>query len=290
MPTLTSLCTIHWFFWVAIVRFLGALNGQSWTSRCAVSRLMKRQQNEKWNVEENFETISHTFELRPQRSAIYCPWQVFGSSHWVMQSISQRLWLVVENHFAYTMRNLLNNLKTAITSRLRLSRTCNCSRAHRANNDSSKGKDLVEELSEWDRITKEDSKKERRQKFRHYFQRNNVCMVSNVLFLMFRHAQVTVWFLSCICGTLLSNCFSILAHHTASHRGGYPIKRLGRGREARVRLLPRKVTDTKISIPHGRELLCHLFRILSTWWLCCLVYQCGLRTCLSSKLHCQVLW
>lgn len=32
--------------------------------------------------------------------------------------------------------------------------------------------------SEMDRITKEDSKKERRLKFKSYFERNNVCMVS----------------------------------------------------------------------------------------------------------------
>lgn len=79
------------------------------------------------------------------------------------------------------MRNLLNNLKTKITSRRRrTTAACDGDTASKDVIDDGKVEDLVEELSELDRITKRDSKRERRQKFRRYFERNNVCMVSAI--------------------------------------------------------------------------------------------------------------
>jgi hypothetical protein len=96
----------------------------------------------------------------------------------------------------YKMRNLLRTLKTTIASSQRriYGRAADTGTATNAkDNDSSNNEKEVDDLGEMDRITKRDSKKERRQKFRSYFERNSVCMVSK--FLGFRRERPAIWWL-----------------------------------------------------------------------------------------------
>jgi hypothetical protein len=140
---------------------------------------------------------------------------------------------------------------------------------------------LEQELQQFLKITKDDSRKERRQKLKHSFDRNNVIMVSESTGGDYFDQQI---------------CRKPALSHTASHPTRHAASYQGRhfdGTKWRIErsgFVPRGIDSSTIGRTkiNGSQLLHYLFGFVQKGRCGCVVVQPRLSTRLSSSLHCQI--
>jgi hypothetical protein len=188
-----------------------------------------------------------------------------------------------ENRSIAAMENIWNNFRTTVSA-------WSSSHQRRSNiDDTTKEHERTTDLQELKRITKRDSKKERRLKFRQCFERNNVIMVrinERTRYIGF----FATLFLNWQFGSLLhSSLLPLLDGQTRWYifRHGRWWRSIGRWRST---LLSREIKNPTGSAYDGTQLLCDMLRTVQTEWYCCLVDERTMRTYISSALHCEIFW